>query len=269
MAVSKDEWKNTLGSAARLLEVAKAQIGVVEGPKENQTKYGAFTKANYQPWCGSFVMWCANQAGVKVPNTVYTPAGADGFKKLKAWQDADSATPQPGDIVFFDFPGDGVDRISHVGIVVKDNKDGTVTTIEGNTAGAVGDQRNGGMVQQKIRGFKKNKKKVEVSIVGFGRPKFVETGAAPAAVKPEPAAEVKKALDPKAYPGATVDPGEFGEPVKMVQRALGFSGKDVDGIYGPVLKKAVVAWQKANPKLGGADGVIGPKTWAALMKKVK
>lgn len=253
------------GTAARLIEVATKEIGTVEGPKENQTKYGAFTKANYQPWCGSFVMWCANQAGVKIPNTVYTPGGAAAFEKAKAWQDAETATPQPGDIVYFDFPGDGVDRISHVGIVVKDNGDGTVTTIEGNTAGAVGDQRNGGMVQKKIRGYKKNKAKVEVSIVGFGRPKFGD--AAP--VKPEPAAEVKKATDPKAYPGATVDPGEFGEPVKMVQRALGFTGKEVDGQYGPVLKKAVIAFQKANPKLGDADGVIGPKTWAALMKNIK
>lgn len=250
------------GTAARLIEVAMKEVGTVEGPKENQTKYGAFTKMNYQPWCGSFVMWCANQAGVKVPNTVYTPAGAEAFKKAKAWQDAATATPQPGDIVFFDFPEDGVNRISHVGIVVKDNKDGTVTTIEGNTAGAVGDQRNGGMVQKKIRGYKKNKKRVEVSIVGFGRPKFNEAAPVPVKAEKVPAS----AANPKAYPGDPVEPGEAGAPVKMVQRALGIPA---DGHYGPVTKKAVVAWQKANPKFGDADGVIGPKTWAALMKLIK
>lgn len=240
------------GTAARLIEVANKEIGTVEGPKENQTKYGAFTKANYQPWCGSFVMWCANQAGVKIPNTVYTPAGADSFKKAKSWyEDA----PQPGDIVFFDFPGDGVDRISHVGIVVKDNKDGTCVTIEGNTAGAVGDQRNGGMVQKKVRGYKKNKKGVEVSIVGFGRPKF---GAAVAVKAEKPVA----AAD--AYPGDTIDPGESGEFVKVVQKALGIPKPD--GFYGPVTKKAVIAWQKANPKFGAADGVIGEKTFNALKK---
>jgi len=58
------------GTAARLIEVAKGELGTIEGPKDNETKYGAFTKANFQPWCGSFVMWCANEAGVKVPNTV-------------------------------------------------------------------------------------------------------------------------------------------------------------------------------------------------------
>jgi hypothetical protein len=58
---------------AKFIEIAKAEIGTVEGPKDNETKYGKFTKANFQPWCGSFVMWCANQAGVKLPgSTVYT-----------------------------------------------------------------------------------------------------------------------------------------------------------------------------------------------------
>ncbi|MFN9956131.1 MAG: hypothetical protein ACK55I_23800, partial [bacterium] len=67
--------KAPVGSAKRLIQVAKSQVGYIEGPKDNETKYGAFTKSNFQPWCGSFVMWCANEAGVKVPNTVYTPAG--------------------------------------------------------------------------------------------------------------------------------------------------------------------------------------------------
>ncbi len=71
-----------LGTAARLIEEAEQEVGTVEGPKDNETKYGAYTKANFQPWCGSFVMWCANEAGVKVPNTVYTPSGADAFKKF-------------------------------------------------------------------------------------------------------------------------------------------------------------------------------------------
>ena len=55
------------GTAARMVEVALKEEGYVEGPKDNETKYGAFTKANYLPWCGSFVMWCAHQAGVKMP----------------------------------------------------------------------------------------------------------------------------------------------------------------------------------------------------------
>jgi len=250
------------GSAARLVEVALAEVGTIEGPKDNQTKYGAFTKSNFQPWCGSFVMWCANEAQVKVPNTVYTPAGAEGFKKAKSWFDANSGEkPQPGDIVYFDFPGDGVDRISHVGIVVKDNGDGTMTTVEGNTAGnAKGDQRNGGECCKKIRAYKKdNKPKLLVGVVGWGRPKFGEPVAQKVAKPP--------VTDPLVYPGETIDPGESGIHVKTIQQALGVPKPD--GVYGPVTKKAVIAFQKANKQLGAPDGVIGPKTFAAIVKLLK
>ena len=161
------------GTAARLIEVAKAEIGTIEGPKDNETKYGAFAKANFQPWCGSFVMWCANEAGVKVPNTVFTPGGAAAFKKAGSWIDCEVADPEPGDIAYFDFPSDGVDRISHVAIVIDDNEDGTVWCVEGNTSPTdKGSQRNGGQVSKKLRAYKKNKAGIQISIVGFGRPKF-------------------------------------------------------------------------------------------------
>jgi len=170
------------GTAKCLVKVAKGEIGVVEGPKDNETKYGKFTKSDFQPWCGSFVMWCANEAGVKVPNTVYTPSGAAAFKKKGAWIDGDLADPEPGDIAYFDFPSDGVDRISHVGIVIEDNEDGTVWCIEGNTTNRKsGSQRNGGEACKQLRAYKKNKKNIIVSIVGFGRPKFGGAAEKPAA----------------------------------------------------------------------------------------
>ena len=192
------------GTAERLIEVALAEVGYIEGPKDNETKYGKFTKADFQPWCGSFVMWCANEAGVKIPNTVFTPGGAAAFKKAGAWIDGDVADPEPGDIAYFDFPSDGVDRISHVGIVVEDNGDGTVWCVEGNTTGEgkKGSQRNGGECCKKLRAFKKNKKGIMISIVGFGRPKF---GASASSSKPavtksssaasQPSADVKAAID--------------------------------------------------------------------------
>ena len=172
------------GTAARLIEVATAEVGTVEGPKDNETKYGKFTKADFQPWCGSFVNWCGNEAGVKIPNTVYTPSGAQAFKKANSWIDGDLADPEPGDIAYFDFPSDGVDRISHVAIVVADNGDGTVWCVEGNTSGdPKGSQRNGGEVCKKLRAFKKNKKGIVISIVGFGRPKFGSVSVAKPATK--------------------------------------------------------------------------------------
>lgn len=192
------------GSAARLVEVALAEIGYIEGPKDNETKYGAFTKANFQPWCGSYVNWCANEAGVKMPNTVYTPAGAQAFMKAGTWQAAEVATPQVGDIAYMDFPNDGVDRISHVGIVVGVNNDGTVDLAEGNTApDKKGDQRNGGQACIKNRAYKKKngsklRRSQTVSIVGFGRPAFGQA----IKTKPQPEAKPKKAAVKPAAPVA-------------------------------------------------------------------
>ena len=157
------------------IATARAEIGTVEGPKDNETKYGAFTKANYLPWCGSFVMWCANQVGLKIPNVISTSAGASKFQGTGAWSNAATAKPKPGDLAFFDFQEGGTPE-DHVAIVVKDNGDGTVTTIEGNTSGdkkKSSSERNGGEVAQKVRAYKAdNKKKLKPFIVGFGSPKF-------------------------------------------------------------------------------------------------
>lgn len=158
----------------KFLEVAKAEVGYIEGPKDNQTKY---QRAN-QPWCGAFVNWVAKQAGVKIPNCVYTPSGATAFMDKKAWTIAEQADPKPGDIVFFDFVVDELDRIGHVGIVIKNNGKGIITTIEGNTSSnKKGSQANGGEVCLKIRAYKKKnsgklKPSLPVFVVGFGRPKF-------------------------------------------------------------------------------------------------
>jgi hypothetical protein len=241
------------GTAQAIIEIALGEVGTIEGPKDNETKYGAFTKANFLPWCGSFVNWCANKAGVKVPNTVSTVAGAAAFKKMKTWFEADCGqSPQPGDILFFDFPGDGVDRISHVGICTHIEADGVVLTIEGNTSSKKkGSQRNGGEVCKQVRAYKKNKKGVLVSIVGWGRPNYSGN---------EVTAEVPVPEKPK-FPGRIV-PGNRGEGVKIIQKALGLKA---DGIYGPITKKHVIKFQD-NHDIVDSNGVVGPKTWAELIK---
>ena len=241
------------GTAAAMVEIALAEVGYIEGPKDNQTKYGAFTKANFLPWCGSFCMWVADQAGVKIPNTVSTMAGAAAFKKMKTWTDAGVAKPEPGDIVYFDFMAGGA-PIEHVGIVIKDNGNGTITTVEGNTAGAKkksGSQANGGECVKKIRAYKKNPKGIPVFIEGFGRPNYKGN---------EVKAKVPTSKIP-AFPGK-IRPGDKGENVKLIQHALTLVE---DGDFGPITKKAVIAFQDNHDNLD-SNGVVGPKTWRALMK---
>jgi hypothetical protein len=197
-------------------------------------------------------MWVANEAGVKIPNTVSTMAGAASFKKMGTWTDAKIAKPEPGDIVYFDFQAGGA-PIEHVGIVVKDNGDGTVTTMEGNTAGPKkksGSQANGGEACKKVRAYKSNKKGLPVFIVGFGRPNYKGnevTGKPPVAQVPP-------------FPGQ-IKPGDKGENVKLIQHALTLVE---DGDYGPATKQAVVAFQD-NHDILDSNGIVGPKTWEALM----
>ena len=149
------------GTLHRVIEIALGEVGTVE-EGDNLTKYGKAFKADGLPWCGSFCNWVYREAGVKIPPVISTAAGAHSFKDLGKWHE----TPQVGDLAFMDFPHDGVDRISHVGIVIGVAKD-SITTIEGNTSGT-GDQRNGGMVMTKVRALGKGS-----PVVGFGRTRFV------------------------------------------------------------------------------------------------
>jgi hypothetical protein len=279
----------TKGTVARIIEVAKAEVGTIEGPKDNETKYGKWTGMNFQPWCQSFVSWCAFTSGLdakKYPKSASTVAAADFFKKNNRWADARNDDPTPGDWIYFDFPEDGVNRISHVGICIKNNGNGTIQVIEGNTSGtAKGDQRNGGMCVEKTRAYvKDNKLKLINGIVGWGRPVYsgeenlpllskVGSSDAPvakvAAPKKSATATTKVSTSvastttttaPKAF--TPLKKGSKGADVKKLQTALKLKA---DGAFGPGTEKAVIQFQKAN-KLEETNGVVGPKTWVAITK---
>ena len=259
------------GSLEAIIEIAKKEVGTIEGPKDNETKYGKWTGANFLPWCQSFVSWCAFTAGLdakKYPKTAATIAASDWFKKNNRWADARNDDPTPGDWIYFDFPDDGVNRISHVGLCIKNNGDGTIQVIEGNTSGtAKGDQRNGGMCVEKTRAYvKNNKKKLINAVVGWGRPVYAGEENLPLLSKvgssDAPAAPAKPAA-PKApaAPAQFVDlkVGSKGQKVKVVQTALKLKA---DGEFGPATEKAVKAYQKAKglPE----TGIVDQKTFKAL-----
>ena len=149
-------------TANETLKRALAEVGYAETP-DNIQKFSQHFGVKVAQWCGYFVDYIIKHAGGKEPKCHYTPAGAEGYKSLHRFMNLGS--PKSGDIVFFDFPHDGIDRISHVGIVVKTLADGSVLCIEGNTSPTEkGDQRNGGCVAVKLRDRK--------TIVGWGRPHY-------------------------------------------------------------------------------------------------
>ena len=146
-----------IGSAARMIRVARDEIGVAE-TGNNLVKYN---NENGLAWCGYFIDWVAKRAGVKkLPSQISTIQGAHKMKEFGCWVDG---SPTPGDLVYMGWSGNG--SIEHIGLVVGIIDKKTVLTIEGNTSGS-GSQSNGGMVMVKERTIGKE-------IIGFARPKYL------------------------------------------------------------------------------------------------
>lgn len=61
----------------------------------------------------------------------------------------------------------------------------------------------------------------------------------------------------------TIKKGSKGNEVKVLQLILGFTGKEVDGVFGNKTQTALKKWQKNNSLT--ADGVAGAKTWAKIL----
>jgi len=172
-------------TANEILAIAFNENNYVETPV-NSTKYGKALKINPAQWCYLFVRWCFMEAGhpKAIPGGSYTPAAVEGFKTKFQWHT--KGTPKAGDVLFFDIPGDDLDRVSHAGIFVKECADGQWLTMEGNTSPtATGSQRNGGQVAIKKRN--------PAWIVGWGRPRYL---AAPTPMVAVIRAEYKDEVKP-------------------------------------------------------------------------
>jgi N-acetyl-anhydromuramyl-L-alanine amidase AmpD len=61
---------------------------------------------------------------------------------------------------------------------------------------------------------------------------------------------------------STIRRGDRGSSVKELQRKMGFIGDAVDAHFGPLTETAVRNFQRDHGLV--PDGIVGPKTWAAL-----
>jgi CHAP domain len=149
-------------TAQQVLRKASDEIGYKENPpSSNHNKFGVWYGMDYQPWCAMFLSYCLYSAGLPLKITTdkgfaYCPYGIDWFENKGLWH----TNPKIGDLVFFDWESNGVS--DHVGFVEKVNTDGSIITIEGNTA--VGNNSNGGQVMRR--------KRSNDFIVGYGRPNY-------------------------------------------------------------------------------------------------
>lgn len=116
-------------------------------------------------WCAAFVTAMAIKCELTdiIPKECSCNKMIELFKKLGSWQENDAYTPNPGDIIFYDWEdsgkGDNTSESDHVGIVESVNGS-TITVIEGNYNDAVG-----------RRTLKVNGRYIR----GYGVPKYKDT----------------------------------------------------------------------------------------------
>jgi hypothetical protein len=160
-----------VASAQDVINLAEKQVGIQEdasGVTKFQQWYmtthqaqltvrrdgGSIADYGNAAWCDMFVSWVGQQVGARgMGQDAYTVEHAKWFQKSGRW----GTIPKPGAVVFFAWNGGGTDGIDHVGLVVKDNGDGTIKTVEGNTGNAV-------MVRDRATD----------SVVGYGYPQYAK-----------------------------------------------------------------------------------------------
>lgn len=98
---------NTGDQRADIVAVALTQVGYMEGAN-NDTKYGVWYGYNNLGWCGIFVAWCADQAGV--PTSVLARTGVANPSAYGLTAKPDGYIPLSGDLFF-------ARDHSHVGLV--------------------------------------------------------------------------------------------------------------------------------------------------------
>lgn len=147
------------GSHKEIIDIYNAHKPLARGYK---VKCKANGDGVNDAWCATTVSAVAIKLGYTdiIPTECSCNEMIKLFKKLGVWVENDSITPNPGDIIFYDWEdngvGDNTGSANHTGIVEK-VVGGTITVIEGNYGNAV-----------KRRTLKVNGKYIR----GYGMPKY-------------------------------------------------------------------------------------------------
>lgn len=281
--------------ANKVVEQAKAWLGLKESNGSHKAIIDLYNahkplamgyKVKYtDAWCATFVSAVAIQTGCTdiIPTECSCPRQIELFKKLGAWAESDSRTPEPGDIIYYDWDdsgkGDNVGVSDHVGIVEK-VAHGKITVIEGNYSNAV-----------KRRTLSVNGKYIR----GYGIPKYDTKTAEKAEIKADKVVANNTTttytlkqfiMDVQSATGAMVD-GIAGKEtlsktvtvsakincmhkvVKPIQKrlnALGFNCGKVDGIAGAKFTAAVIAYQKSKGCVVDGEITARHRTWQHLLE---
>lgn len=133
------------------MAIAETQLGYTESTKNYEvledgetirgyTRYGAWYGNPYGDWCAMFVSFCLHYAQTEeIPLNGGCTAWVEALsaENCALYREADTYTPQPGDLIFFNIKED--DGAGHVGLVVEmieatEDEPAKIKVIEGNSA---------------------------------------------------------------------------------------------------------------------------------------
>ena len=283
----------------KVIEQAKAWLGLKESNGTHKAIIDVYNahkplaqgyKVKYtDAWCATFVSAVAIKAGCTdiIPTECSCPRQIELFKKLGAWVENDARTPEPGDIIYYDWDdsgkGDNVGVSDHVGIVEKVSG-GKITVIEGNYSNAV-KRRTLAVDGKYIRGYGVPKYDTKKAVANN------TTTTAPTEAKKQPSADSNEYTltqfikDIQKATGAKID-GIAGtetlsktvtvsakthnrhavvRPIQKRLNALGYNCGVVDGAAGRKFTAAVMAYQKANNCVCDGEITKMHKTWQHLL----
>ena len=218
-----------MGTKTQLLDWCRKQLGTVGGSKYWQDVKG--WSGGGLPWCAIFCSDALKQTNTPCNYFPSTVAFDARDKSVIGSALVNRYSLQPGDMVSFDWDGDGGG--DHVGIVEKVLGDGVYQTIEGNVSNSVG------------------RRTRYASNILFG-------------IRPRYDAEKVELAD---LP--LLKKGDEGDAVTALQLLLQLRGVvkfgKVDGVFGERTEKSVKELQQARGIY--PDGMVGAKTWPALTAK--
>lgn len=256
------------GLRRKIVDQAKSWVGKIEADGTHRVIIDVYNsivplprgyRMRYtDPWCAAFVSAVAQVCGLT--RIVFPECACDPmialYKAAGRWMEDDGYVPRPGDLLFYDWQdtglGDNGGSADHVGLVAE-VKGRRIRLIEGNCGDAVCYQ-----VREADSLF----------IRGYGLPDY----ASLADGEKEPEHEAEPETAPSA--GCSVELpqlrlGDKGGCVQAAQSLLILRGCDVgpdgaDGDFGRNTRAAVLCFQ--GKKGLDRDGIVGPMTWAALLR---
>jgi len=215
-----------------------------------------------EAWCGDFVTDVYKRAQIPLPamqpgcrtGFAYCPDAVDYGNAQHATRNSWQA--QPGDIVLFDWNGDGTADHTEIATVYQD---GTLFTIGGNSGPSNVDGFGGEGGVHRHRWAAPVDRGNDAVLVVIDTSKVVHFGG--------PAHPTKPGKPPPDKPRFLMlkSPMMSGDDVRDVQLALNkhnHAGLDPDHVYGPLTRDAVISWQRhAQIEV---DGIVGPQTRGSL-----